>query len=201
MLTGKRPFSEKDGQTVYAVIKSGKYEKITQVRPDVPAYIANVVEKCLRVKPADRYASTEVIAQSLQEFLMSHHSLAFEQRLRKFLMEKQLIKGNPSLIEVQEKTLPPQKRSFFNFSKKQLERLVMWGMILALLGAALFTDVFEKLRGRMTPDATDVEEESTTSEASAKAADTKESRPSKPKPRTRQVPTREAQLPGMPVED
>jgi serine/threonine protein kinase len=201
MLTGKRPFSEKDGQTVYAVIKSGKYEKITQVRPDVPAYIANVVEKCLRVKAADRYASTEVIAQSLQEFLMSHHSLAFEQRLRKFLMEKQLIKGNPSLIEVQEKTLPPQKRSFFNFSKKQLERLVMWGMILALLGAALFTDVFEKLRGRMTPDATDVEEESTTSEASAKAADTKESRPSKPKPRTRQVPTTEAQLPGMPVED
>jgi serine/threonine protein kinase len=201
MLTGKRPFSEKDGQTVYAVIKSGKYEKITQVRPDVPAYIANVVEKCLRVKAADRYASTEVIAQSLQEFLMSHHSLAFEQRLRKFLMEKQLIKGNPSLIEVQEKTLPPQKRSFFNFSKKQLERLVMWGMILVLLGAALFTDVFDKLRGRMPPAATDVVEESTTSEASAKAADAKESRPSKPKPRTRQVPTTEAQLPGMPVED
>lgn len=146
MLTGQRPFYEKEGQTVYTAIKNGKYEKISQLRSDVPAFLINVVEKCLTIKPSDRPSSTDAIAQSLQEFLMSHYSLSYESRLRKFLMEKHLLKGNPSLIEVQEKTLAPQGKSFFRWPNFNFERILIWFLLFAFIGLGIMTDSLQRLR-------------------------------------------------------
>jgi|GEM_PF-581474 len=199
MLTGQRPFSEKDGQTVYSWIKSGKYEKLSKLRPDLPAYISNVVEKCLRIKASDRYSSTEIIAQSLQEFLMSHYSLAFESRLRKFLMEKQLIKGNASLIEVQEKTLAPKRRPFWklNMNPRSLERVALWLIVFGLLAAGLVTNMFSQLRGWVqgfqgATDSSLIEETQTPAVDSEKTT--------KPKPRARPTKPVDPALPGMPIE-
>ncbi len=134
MLTGSRPFYERDGQSVYAVIKSGKYDKIETKRSDVPAFLKNVVEKCLRVKPDDRPSSADAMAQTLQEFLISHYSLAFEARIRKFLMEHSFLRGNPGLIEVQEKTAAPKRAPWWRFrvTGRLVERLI-YGAIIAFL--------------------------------------------------------------------
>lgn len=104
MLCGRRPFYERDGMSVYSVIRSGKFDSIESLRSDVPAFLANIVEKCLKLKPADRPRSAESVAQILQEYLIAEHSLSFEARIRKFLMEAQLMSGDPSLIDIGEKT-------------------------------------------------------------------------------------------------
>lgn len=119
MLTGKRPFYERDGQSVYSIIKTGKFEKIEDIRGDAPGFLTNVIERCLRVNPEDRPRSAESIAQTLQEYLLNEHTLSFEPRIRQFLMETGLLSGDASLIEVNEKTLAPVRSfSIKRFCKK-----------------------------------------------------------------------------------
>ncbi len=113
MLTGEKPFREKDGETVYQRIKKGVYEPIEKVRPDIPAFLRKIVENCLNVKTKDRPQKAEDVAQSLQEFLLNNYSLAMDQRIKKFLMEASLLPGNPASVEVAERTLPPVGRGAF----------------------------------------------------------------------------------------
>ncbi len=130
MLTGKRPFYERDGKSVYSVIKAGKFEPIDKIRGDVPALLKDVIERCLRVTPEDRPRSAEAVAQILQEYLISKHSLSFEAIIRKFLMESGLMGGNPEMIEVNEKTLPPIRKNFFVRVLKKIKKAwLIWLLI------------------------------------------------------------------------
>jgi len=130
MLTGKRPFFERDGKSVYSIIKLGKFERIEKIRGDVPGLLTNIIERCLRVDPEDRPRSAEAVAQILQEYLMAEHTLSFEARIRKFLMESQMLRGNPELIEVNETTLPPIRRFSFKASYKKYRK---WILLLGFL--------------------------------------------------------------------
>lgn len=140
MLCGRRPFFERDGMSVYSVIRSGKFDSIDSLRQDVPAFLANIVEKCLKLKPSDRPRSAESVAQILQEYLISEHSLSFEARIRKFLMEAQLMSGDPSLIDIGEKTDFPMGAGSGRVSKwviLVLVSLALWiGQLLALPDAS-----------------------------------------------------------------
>ncbi|MEO5668916.1 MAG: serine/threonine-protein kinase [Bdellovibrionota bacterium] len=198
MLTGTRPFYERDGKSVYMVIKSGKYDKLETKRTDIPAFLKNIVEKCLEMDPADRPASSDSVAQSLQEFLMSHYSLSFESRLRKFLMEQSLLKGNPSMIEVQEKTLPPIKAAWWkpkNLPSRTLERIAFVIVCLGLLAFALRVSVFQRARDWI---ASPVENPIETTPIVEK----KESTPkTTPRPRVHRSETPSENLPGSPVSE
>jgi serine/threonine protein kinase len=196
MLTGTRPFYERDGKSVYMVIKSGKYDKIESKRADVPAFLKNVVEKCLELDPSDRPASSDSVAQSLQEFLMSHYSLSLEARLRKFLMEQSLLKGNPSLIEVQEKTLAPTRHPWWKpkFNARTLERVAFVVICLAILFISMATSLMQRARDWITApaplDGTTV----------VPVIEKKETKPVA-RPRPKRVDAPAGNLPGMPVQE
>ena len=172
MLCNKRPFYERDGETVYTVIKSGKFDPIESFRKDVPAFIRNIIERCLRVKVSDRPRSAEAVVQILEEYLIAEHSLSFEARIRQFLMESKLMGGDPRLIDVGEKTdaqLPGQKWPY-------LERKYLWVWLLGLLlvlGSFYFLGSSSSLEGDVGAEATE------------------KSQKEKPK----------SSLPGMPVDD
>lgn len=134
MLCGRRPFFERDGMSVYSVIRSGKFDSIDSLRSDVPAFLANIVEKCLKIKPVDRPRSSESVAQILQEYLIAEHSLSFEARIRKFLMEANLLSGDPSLIDIGEKTDYPMSNLKGSFPK--------WLVALLLVAALLIGQFF-----------------------------------------------------------
>jgi len=199
MLTGTRPFYERDGKSVYVAIKSGKYDPIESKRRDVPAFLKSIVEKCLETDPADRPASSDAVAQSLQEFLLSHYSLSFEPRLRKFLMELRMLKGDPRLIEVQEKTLAPHKAPWWRvrISSRTMERIaflvVCGGLIFLGFGVSLFQRARDWIA---SPVETEVLVEPVAEKAPAPKAPAR--------PRTRPIsPEQPAadELPGSPVGD
>jgi len=195
MLTGTRPFFERDGKSVYMVIKSGKYDKIESKRSDVPAFLKNIVEKCLELDPNDRPASSDSVAQSLQEFLLSHYSLSFEPRLRKFLMESHILKGDPSKIEVQEKTLAPYKAPWWKprMNARTMERVAFLVISFGLLFMSFGANVFTQIKALFGPPAPLVE---VVLPAEPTVLDKKPTpKPSRPKRTEPPAPS----LPGMPI--
>ncbi len=109
MLTGKKPFFETPQESVYARIQRGAYIAPEKIKPDIPPLLAKLIADCLQTLPQKRPASAQVVEAALRDYAASQFAASFESRIRKFLMEARLVSGNPSLIEVEEKTLPPVK--------------------------------------------------------------------------------------------
>ncbi len=55
MLTGRQPFRGEDIRTVINAIRYDEPEPVQQLRPEVPALLARLVETCLKKAPAERY--------------------------------------------------------------------------------------------------------------------------------------------------
>lgn len=106
ILTSKRPFFETQTDSVFNRIKKGAYIPAQEMRPDVPPVLSRIIDSCLQVKPSKRPKSAEVVHAALFQFFAQSFSADFEPRVRKFLMEKQLLTGNPELIVIGEKTDP-----------------------------------------------------------------------------------------------
>lgn len=104
ILTGKRPFFETNSESVYSRIKKGDYIPPENIREGIPAFAVKIIEQCLHVNAARRPHSAQALSQAITGYLVSSHSLAFESRTRQFLMEKKLVSGNPTLIEIDERT-------------------------------------------------------------------------------------------------
>jgi hypothetical protein len=58
MLTGKKPFSAKSNMDFFMKILHEDPSPIIDVRQDVPPIVLNMVMKCMRKKPEDRYQTT-----------------------------------------------------------------------------------------------------------------------------------------------
>ena len=67
LLSGKRPFRAEDDDGLVESIRSDDVTPIISLRPDVPAALANTIERCLRKSPADRYSSAEEFCAALRE--------------------------------------------------------------------------------------------------------------------------------------
>jgi serine/threonine-protein kinase len=107
MIVGKKPFFETDKESVYSRIQKGVYLPPEQLKPDMPPLLGKIISDCLQVMPSRRPRSAAALASALQEFAQEQFGATFETRVRRYLMEKRLLPGNPSLIEVEEKTFPP----------------------------------------------------------------------------------------------
>jgi eukaryotic-like serine/threonine-protein kinase len=59
MLAGRRPFGGENDQLVMAAIRDEEPVPITAVRPEIPPVLGEVVARCLRKMPAERYSSAE----------------------------------------------------------------------------------------------------------------------------------------------
>jgi pimeloyl-ACP methyl ester carboxylesterase len=69
LLAGERPFQGSQPGEVLAAILAGRHAPLSDVRPDVPALLAAVVDACLAHAPADRPASGAELARALRRAL------------------------------------------------------------------------------------------------------------------------------------
>ncbi len=141
MMTGKKPFFETANESVYTRIQKGGFISPDAIRADLPPFVIQCIHSCLQVLPAKRPASAGRLAGSLNEFLFRHYSLAHEARIKQFLMQSGLLHGNPSLIEVEERTYSgPERRE-----KKISRKTVIWSLAaVAVLALILFAKVYFK---------------------------------------------------------
>jgi hypothetical protein len=66
-LAGAMPFDADDLGELFAQIHTHEPRRLDQVVPAVPVSVARVVQRCLRVAPAERYATAAELARSLQQ--------------------------------------------------------------------------------------------------------------------------------------
>jgi pimeloyl-ACP methyl ester carboxylesterase len=69
LIAGQRPFQGSQPGAVLAAILAGRRLPLLDVRPDVPAPVASVIETCLAHDPAGRFASGTDLARALRRAL------------------------------------------------------------------------------------------------------------------------------------
>jgi eukaryotic-like serine/threonine-protein kinase len=79
LLTGKVPYAGSSAVAVYAAIVSSAPPSPKEVRSDLPDALSNVVTRCLRRDPNDRYASAKELLEALDACdLGPSRNVAFE---------------------------------------------------------------------------------------------------------------------------
>jgi tRNA A-37 threonylcarbamoyl transferase component Bud32 len=69
MLTGRPPFLASDDGKVLMLHRSEPPPSVASIRPEIPAPLARVVDRCLQKEPAGRYSNSQSVADHLGEFL------------------------------------------------------------------------------------------------------------------------------------
>jgi formylglycine-generating enzyme required for sulfatase activity/dienelactone hydrolase len=67
MLTGKRAFNAPSGTALLAAVMRDDPTPVSELKRDVPSEVRQIVSRCLRKNPADRYASGIELAQDLRQ--------------------------------------------------------------------------------------------------------------------------------------
>lgn len=70
MLTARAPFGGGAPAFIGEHILSGRYDPISELRPDVPPRIERIVARCLKVRPEDRYPSAEALLAELHQYAL-----------------------------------------------------------------------------------------------------------------------------------
>ncbi len=66
LVSGRTPYAGLSLTELAAAILAGNYRPIDEVAPNVDARFASIVERCLRISPAERYASGEELRSALE---------------------------------------------------------------------------------------------------------------------------------------
>jgi serine/threonine-protein kinase len=66
LLAGERPFKGKENAELFANISKGKFIPLRKKVPGLPRVLCNAVERCLRVKPDQRWANAGDLSRALQ---------------------------------------------------------------------------------------------------------------------------------------
>ena len=69
MTTGSNPFEARTATATIARILQVEPQPLSSVRPDGPAGLDRIVDRCLQKQPADRYASTQEVVAALEALL------------------------------------------------------------------------------------------------------------------------------------
>src|SRR5437016_7910936 len=91
MLTGRSPHESETGelQAIEIVAGTRQIPSPRRLNPDLPGDIDSILQKALRTKPEERYASVEALANDIRAFLDSRpvqaRSANAWYRTRKFL--------------------------------------------------------------------------------------------------------------------
>ncbi len=82
IITGKPPHR---GDNVWAVIAAALRSTPVEFGEGAPAPLVEIVHKCMRPHPKDRFGSVEEVAQAVREFIRHRDSLALTSMARKLL--------------------------------------------------------------------------------------------------------------------
>jgi predicted Ser/Thr protein kinase/TolB-like protein len=66
MIAGSRPFTPTDAPNLIDAIRTAAPPPLVSMRPDVPAALARIVERCLSKQPFDRYRDAGVLLSELE---------------------------------------------------------------------------------------------------------------------------------------
>ncbi|MBY0372082.1 serine/threonine protein kinase [bacterium] len=91
MLTGSRPFRAEHGNTVFQSIREGNYIQARKMNGKVPVALDKVVNRCLKLDPADRYDSVRDLIVALEAYLGPHISSHPEELIMRFLDTEALL--------------------------------------------------------------------------------------------------------------
>jgi serine/threonine-protein kinase len=91
MLTGTRPFKEEGGKTVFQKIREVDFVSAKKMQPSIPSVLNQIIKRCLKQRPKERYHSVKDIIYDLESFLGST-SLKTQDLLLKYLDEEVLLK-------------------------------------------------------------------------------------------------------------
>jgi len=82
LVTGAHPFAHLDARSLmYAVMSPDEpVRSVTAVRPDLPADLAAIIDRCLRKPKAERFATARALLDALEPLLPHHHVVAAEDR-------------------------------------------------------------------------------------------------------------------------
>jgi len=72
LATGKHPFGVGDSMSTIARILEAEVPELAQVNPAIPKGLDHIVRRCLKKKPAERYASTRDLQLELEQLSMGH---------------------------------------------------------------------------------------------------------------------------------
>ena len=107
MLTGSKPFKEGAGKSIFQKIREADFIPVKEMNRTVPAGLEKIVNRCLRSRPEDRYASVRALVGELEDFLGPHRSAHPEEVLLRFLDHEAIL--TPA-IAYQTKKPSPQKK-------------------------------------------------------------------------------------------
>lgn len=68
LLTGRQLFKAKKVKDLFRTVVHKRAPRLTDIRPDLPAELSDVIAKALEKKPKDRYQSGREMAEALQPF-------------------------------------------------------------------------------------------------------------------------------------
>lgn len=137
MLTGKRPFTETDTETVFARIVKGEYTPIEYLRKDVSPFLIRMVDDCLQSVPSKRAGSAKQLSEALQSFILQNYTSSLESRIQQLLMKQGFLMGDPQNVVIQEKTQTHGVTT--DGTRKRTKKIFLFIMILIFIAAAIGT--------------------------------------------------------------
>jgi serine/threonine-protein kinase len=85
VLSGRAPFDERTIEALLVALFTRAAPPVATARPDVPAALATVIDRCLARQPYDRYPSAEAMAEALAESSASNAARDIAPPVRSFL--------------------------------------------------------------------------------------------------------------------
>lgn len=67
LATGRHPFGAADSMSTVARILEGEVQDIAQLNPSMPKSLDGIIRRCLKKKPADRYADAQELKEELEK--------------------------------------------------------------------------------------------------------------------------------------
>ena len=91
MLAGRKPFVEDAERSVVEKIRGEDPTPLSRLRPEVPLVLQRIVERCLRKRRKDRFASPQELVLALERFLAERVAMNYHTRLVEFLATQGLL--------------------------------------------------------------------------------------------------------------
>ncbi|MFO0573836.1 MAG: serine/threonine-protein kinase [Polyangia bacterium] len=91
MLAGRKPFIEDAERSVVEKIRGEDPTPLLRLRPEVPLGLQRIVERCLRKRRQDRFASPHELVLALERFLAERVAMNYHTRLVEFLATQGLL--------------------------------------------------------------------------------------------------------------
>ncbi|HEY8944106.1 MAG TPA: serine/threonine-protein kinase, partial [Polyangiaceae bacterium] len=93
ILVGKPPFTGRTVPEIVAQVRAGRFQRPRDVEPEIPAELAAVAERALRVEKRERYADAREIARDIQAYQAGARVQAYEysswELLKRFVARQQ----------------------------------------------------------------------------------------------------------------